>query len=328
MRAIVIPVTGAPEVLTPREIPAPEPGPGQVAIDVAYAGVNYAEVMLRRGDFAAGPLPIIPGYEVSGHIRALGAGVSGLRVGQPVAALTTIGGYAEVALAQEKLVFPLDIVAGGLDLATAAAFPTIVPTAYALLGEVGRLRPGETVLVQAAAGGVGTIAGQLARYLGASRVIGVVGSAEKVAYAERFGYDVVLTRDAFGAAARELTGGAGVDLVLDSIGGGVFEASLEALAPLGRVVVFGNASASPPVSLSSLALFSTNRSVLGFSIGQLSAVAPERVQALSQAALPLVANGTLRIDVTDVQPLEAAAAVHTRLEQGATMGKLLLKVTS
>jgi len=166
MRAVVIPRFGGPEVLEVRDLPAPAPGPGEVTIDVAYAGVNHAEVLYRRGDVDV-PLPFTPGIEVAGHIRALGPDVTGLRAGQPVAALTTVdsGGYAEVVRVAAPLVFPLDTLAPDLGLAVAAAFPSNTTTALLVLSTVAHLQKGERVLIHGASGGVGSVLGQMAHAL-------------------------------------------------------------------------------------------------------------------------------------------------------------------
>src|SRR3989440_1443422 len=216
MRAIAVTTFGGPEVLQLTEVPQPQPGPGQVVIRVAYTGVNFAEIMGRRGDYHASTLPFVPGLEVSGHIHALGEGVEGLSIGQPVAAFTVTGGYADYVAASALLTFPL---AKTLDLRTAAAFPTVVPTATALLTDVAHLQPGESVLVHAASGGVGTVAVQVARLLGAGKLIGVVSREEKREYARSFGYDDVLLQGDFADQVRELTGGRGADVILESVGG-------------------------------------------------------------------------------------------------------------
>src|SRR6266567_385907 len=186
MKAIAVTAFGGPEVLQLTEVATPRPGQGQVVIRVAYAGVNFAEIMGRRGDYHASALPFVPGLEVSGHIHALGEGVEGLAIGQPVAAFTVTGGYADYVAASALLTFPL---AEMIDLRTAAAFPTIVPTATALLSEVARLQPGESVLIHAASGGV--------------------SREEKRAYARSFGYDDVVVQRDFVGQVRELTGGRG-----------------------------------------------------------------------------------------------------------------------
>lgn len=323
MQAVVVPQTGGPDVLELREVSAPKPGQGEVSIHVAYAGVNYSEVMARRGDYRAADLPFVPGLEVSGHIASVGPGATEFEAGQAVAALTMMGGYAEVAVAKAPMVVA---VPNGIDLQAAAGFPTITPTAYALLADVARLREGETVLVHAAAGGMGTVAGQLARYLGAGRVIGTVGSPDKIPYAQRFGYDLVVEREGFADAVRRETGGRGVDVVLDSVGGAVLTESLAVLAPLGRAVAFGNSSRSPAVHVESLDLWLGNAALMGYSIGTLSVSAPEVVARQTRAALALVADGHVLIDVTDVFPLGEAREAHRRLEGRRTTGKLLLSV--
>src|SRR5256885_3458598 len=251
VRAVAFESAGGPEVLRLRELPDPVPGPGEVLIRVAYAGLNYAEVMRRRGDFGAPHGPTVPGLEVSGHVAALGDGVDGLVLGDPVTAFTDTGGYAELAVARAALVQPLRTAAGEVDLRTGGGFSCVVPTSYGLLADAARLRSGESVLVHAAAGGVGSVAGQVARALGAGLVLGTVGSEAKRDYALRFGYDEVWLREGFVERARSATSGRGIDVVLDSIGGATREQGLDALAPLGRLVVVGNASGSGDVPVSS-----------------------------------------------------------------------------
>ncbi|GHO94062.1 NADPH:quinone reductase [Reticulibacter mediterranei] len=328
MRAVVIPEFGGPEVLKVREMPDPQPGPGQVAIRVAYAGVNYAETMERRGGHDAGDLPIIPGLEVSGHIAALGEGVQGLRVGQPVAAFTYVGGYAEIALAQAAFTFPLD--GYDIDLTTAAGFPIIVPTAYDMLVRTARLQQGETVLVHAASGGVGSIAGQIARHLGAGQVIGTVSNPNKAAYARAFGYDHVFLYDEFLQDVRDITNGRGVDVVLEALGEPIRSQSLSLLAPFGRLVVFGSTGGSvdKPFTLPENPgeFLRENKAIMGYSIGKLAQSAPHLVAQTARDALTLIANKHIRIDITDVLPLEQAAEAHRRLESRATTGKLLLRI--
>jgi NADPH2:quinone reductase len=330
MRAVVVPEFGGPEVLTVREMPAPQPGPGQVAIQVAYAGVNYAETMARRGGLHRGIFPFIPGLEVAGHIVALGEGVEGLHVGQPVAAFTISGGYAEIALAQAVCTFPLDESDHTIDLTTAAGFPTIVPTAYDLLVHLVRLQQGESVLIHAAAGGVGTIAGQIARHLGAGLIIGTVSSTRKAAYAQSFGYDQVVLYDEFLQCVREATEGRGVDIVLEAVGEPIRSQSLSLLAPFGRLVIFGNAgdSAGRPqdMPLNPGAFLSESKAIMGYSIGNLSQTAPHLLADTARQALALVAQSQIRIDITDILPLEQASEAHRRIESRETTGKLLLRV--
>ncbi|EPH39402.1 zinc-binding dehydrogenase [Streptomyces aurantiacus] len=323
MRAVQLHEFGGPDVLKAVETDAPEPGPGQVAIDVAYIGVNFADLKARAEGYRVPGLPFVPGLEVSGRVRAAGAGIEGLRVGQEVAALTAGGAYAEVALAEATTTFPLP---AGVDPRTGATLPTVLPTAHALLHEAGRLRAGETVLVQGAAGGIGTVAGQLAKAAGA-RVFGVVSSAAKAEYARKHGYDEVFVGDGFAAAARAATGGRGVDLALDPVGGDTFRASLEALAVFGRLVSFGNASSAQPWQVGQAELYPGARSVTGFSILSLAQTDPLILREVAERAFRAVADGTVTLPVTAEFALEEAAKAHELMGGRATTGKLLLRVS-
>ncbi|GAA2582370.1 zinc-binding dehydrogenase [Actinomadura fulvescens] len=315
MRAVTIPAFGDAGVLTMADVKIPEPGPGQVAIDVAYAGANFAEILYRQG-VADVPLPFVPGIEVAGHIRALGPDVEGLRVGQAVAALTIVdsGGYAEVVVTSADLVAPLE--GGALDLRVAAAVPSNSTTAFLVLDRVARIEPGESVLVHAAAGGVGSQLGQAARLLGAARVVGTVGGPAKVEAARAFGYDDVVLRD-------ELTGK--FDIVVDMVGGPTRRASLDALAPMGRMVVMGNASGGPDVGVPANELWFSNKTVSGFNLAAFSAAFPAEAGRALRRAVCAAAAGDLRLKVEEL-PLEEAAEAQRRIESGATTGKLVLKV--
>ncbi|MGF1429885.1 quinone oxidoreductase family protein [Kitasatospora sp. LaBMicrA B282] len=325
MRAIQVDEFGGPDVLRLIEAPAPEPGPGQVSIDVAYAGVNFAELKARSSGYRVPALPFRPGLEVSGVIRAVGPEVPaeyGLRPGLPVAAITLFGGYAEVAVVDAGRVFPLP---AGVPLRSAAALPVVLPTARALLHEVGRLTPGETVLVQSAAGGVGGTVAQLARAAGAARVLGVVSSAAKAEYAERTGYDQVFVGPDFAEQVRKATDGRGVDLALDPVGGDSLRQSLAALTPFGRLVSFGNASGEPDWQ-TGLADLVPGRSVAGFSVFGLAQSAPAALRALVEAAFRQAADGAVDPLISAELPLEQAAEAHRLIESRSTTGKLLLAV--
>lgn len=318
MRAVGFDVIGGPEVLRPVEVPAPSAGPGEVLIRVAYAGVNHGEVQHRLGDFGAPDGITVPGLEVSGEIAAIGPGVGGLTVGDPVAAyLPDGGGYAEYAVAPADFAFPLD----GISLRDGGGAALVLSTAYGLLAGAARLAAGDTVLIHAAAGGVGSAAAQIARALGAAVVHGTVGSAAKAEYAKRFGYDAVHLRDGFEDHVRD------VDVVLDPIGGPTRLASLGVLAPFGRVVVYGEAARHPDLSLPVLPLWQNNRTVTGYSIGDLGSRAPARLRAHALAALSLLASGAIRLDITSELPLDQASLAHATLQAGANIGKTLLAVS-
>ncbi|MET9952918.1 zinc-binding dehydrogenase [Streptomyces sp. NPDC006339] len=329
MRAIELAEHGGPEVLRVVEVEAPEPGPGQVSIDVAYAGVNFADLKARAEGYRVQALPYRPGLEVSGRVRALGAGVTGLAVGQEVTALTGGGAYAEVAVAEAATVFPLP---AGIDLRTAATLPTVLPTAQALVHAVGRLRRGETVLVHGAAGGVGTAVGRLAKAAGAGAVYGTVSSAAKAAYAREHGYDEVFAGDferdpgALEKAVRTVTGDRGVDLVLDPVGGETLKGSLASLAVFGRLVSYGNASSAEPWRVGQPELYPKGVTVSGFSILLLAQTAPDALRALAEDAFTKVADGTVVLPVTAEFPLAEAAEAHRLMGSRTSTGKLLLKV--
>jgi NADPH2:quinone reductase len=324
MRAIEFHRHGGPEVLTlTTDAPTPEPAPGQVGIDVEWAGLNYADVLARADGYRVEGFPFRPGLEVAGRVRAVGAGVGGLAPGQRVAALLDGGGYAEVALAEAGNVFPLP---DGVDTRAGAALPTVLPTAHALLHETGRLRAGETVLVHGAAGGVGTVAGQLARAAGAGRVLGVVSSPAKAAYAREYGYDEVFVGPGWPDELRRATGGRGADLVLDPVGGDTLRAGLAALAPFGRLVSYGNASGAEPWRVGGPDLIGGNRTVGGFSILHLAHEHPEALRELAERSFQVAAEHGITVPVTAELPLADAAKAHELLGSRASTGKLLLRV--
>ncbi|MFI2200462.1 zinc-binding alcohol dehydrogenase family protein [Streptomyces sp. NPDC020192] len=324
MRAVEFREYGAPEVLKVVEAETPEPGPGQVTIDAVYVGVNFADLKARSEGYRVESLPFRPGLEVSGRIRAVGEGVEGLSPGQPVAALVNGGAYAEVVVADTATVFPLP---EGLDLRTAATLPTVLPTAHALIHEAGRLLPGESVLVQGAAGGIGTVAGQLARAAGAGAVYGVVSSAAKAGHALTYGYDEVFTADSFPEEVRRATGGRGVDLVLDPVGGDTLRRGLDALAVFGRLASFGNASGAEPWHVGQAELYGQGHAVVGFSILALAQSAPQALRSLAERAFRRVTDGTVTLPITAEFALSEAADAHRLMGGRTSTGKLLLRVT-
>ncbi|MFJ7078955.1 zinc-binding alcohol dehydrogenase family protein [Streptomyces sp. NPDC098781] len=320
MRAVEFQAYGGPEVLQIVPTAEPEPAPGQVTIDAAYAGVNFADIKARAEGYRVMSLPYRPGLEVSGHIRALREGIEDLRLGQEVAALVG-GGYAEVVLADAAAVFALP---EGLDLRTAAS--TVLPTAHALIHEVGRLHAGESVLVHGAAGGIGTAVGQLARAAGAGAVYGVVSTDAKAEYARSHGYDELFRSGTFAEDVRRATGGRGVDLVLDPVGGDTLRRGLDALAVFGRLVSFGNAGGAEPWRTGQSELNVQGRSVGGFSVLALAQSAPDAVRALTQRALRTLADGSVSLPVAAEFPLSDAAGAHRLMGGRTSTGKLLLRI--
>ncbi|MFR9774156.1 quinone oxidoreductase family protein [Nocardia sp. SC052] len=299
------------------EVAEPVPGPGEVAIRVAYAGVQYGDVLVREGHFPI-PRPFVPGFEAAGEIIGVGEGVDGARIGQSVTALIAGGGYAEIVVAPAVLA----IESAGVALRDAAGFGWITPTAYDLINTIGGVRAGDSVLIHAAAGGVGSLAGQFAAAAGAERVVGVVGNGDQVDYARRFGYDRVLVREEFPAALGEET----FDVILDPIGGETRVASLARLAEHGRIVVYGNISTFEPVTVSANDLLMRGQSLMTYNSNLASQTRPQRLADSAARAMALVAEGTVRIDVTAEYALSDVETAIINLAGGMTTGKSIVRV--
>lgn len=303
-----------------RELPDPHPADGQVSIDVAYAGINFIDVMARRGDPGyATSWPYVPGLEVAGTIRETGRGVTGLSAGQRVAAFTRGGGLAEVALADAALVASLP---SEVALSAAAAAPLALSTALLLLADVARLRPGERVLMHSASGGLGGAAAQVVAALGGGVRIGTVGRPDKVSDGQRSGWDVTLVRDGgLAQAIREAAGG-GVDVILDPSGTDLLEVDLEVAVPGARIVLFGNPGGGQPAALPALGrLIAGNVAIAGFSMSRLSVTAPAKVAAALGRGLTLLAAGKLDLAVTEIGSLGQVPAAHQLLAEGRGRGK-------
>jgi NADPH2:quinone reductase len=326
VRAIHALAGGGPEVLEPVDVPVPQPGPDEVQIAVGLAGVNFADVNARRGTYLAGPATPARGLglDVYGHVRAVGAEVEHLRVGQRVAGFAGTPGYAEVVVSPARLVWP---VPDDVDDETAAAFPVVGHTAYHLLVSAGRLRPAETVLVTAAAGGVGLAAIQLARLLGAGTVVAAAGSAERAAAGVAVGADLAVDYSAGPLAEQLDRAGVGeVALALDAVGGAVRRSALDCLGLFGRLVHFGNSGGEPESFPAPRELRERGIGVIGLHLNQLRRSAPDRLAGSAEAVLAWLGAGRLRLPVAGVLPLDRAAEAHRLLESRRVTGKLLLAV--
>jgi NADPH:quinone reductase-like Zn-dependent oxidoreductase len=329
MRAIVINEAGGPESLKLQEKPDLSPAPGLLTIDVAYAGVGYIEVLMSRGGFdSIFPMPLTPGLEVSGYVRAIGEGVEGFYIGQPVAAMTLhdLNGFASIANVRPDLTVPLDQLGADLDLATAAASIVNLTTAYMAVRDVNRMRAGDDVLIHAAAGGLGSFLGQMARRLGAGKVFGTVGSIEKVGLAESLGYDELFVRSEFVEQTLRATGGKGVHAVFDPVGGMMRSQSLEVLRPMGQLVVVGNASGAADVQQSYNQIWLSNHQFAGFTLGGYSDSNPVETGAAAREALAMLARQEIHVQIQEVFPLAKAADALALLEKGKTVGKLILSI--
>ncbi|HKB89745.1 MAG TPA: NADPH:quinone oxidoreductase family protein [Opitutaceae bacterium] len=324
MHVIQVDAYGDASVLKWCERPEPVPGRGEVAIRVQATSVNFADIMSRRGGYSAGSKPpFVPGLDCTGTIAAVGPGVTGLAIGQRVAAFPDQGSYGEVVIARDILTYPLNASVS----VEAGASLVILVTAYNLLHQAARLLAGETVLIHAGAGGVGSIAIQVARAMGAGRIFATVGDASKFAIAQSAGADVVINYRTEDVGRRILaeTQEKGVDVILDSVAGDTFTNSLPALAPFGRYVIYGQASGSPG-TLQTPVLHRENRAVIGYSTGTTRKRRPEALRAPVEAVFGMVAQGKIKVLIGARFPLKDAAKAHELVESRHSTGKVLLDV--
>ena len=319
MKAVRINEFGGLEVLQWEDVPEPTPRAGQVLIKVDSAGVNYADIMRRQGNYPGPDLPATLGLEAAGTITDLGEGVSGLSVGQRVMAMGPQGN-AEFVAVNANYVFPYPET---VDPVQAGGMPIVFLTAYHLLKTRGQIQPGETVLIQAGASGVGTVAIQLAKAWGA-RVITTASSPEKLDLARSLGADETINYVAqdFEEEVRQLTNGNGVELVLECVGGPVLEKSVRCVASYGKLISFGNASGTP-ASLLGADIFGANRTVIGFSMGR-SPMGRLNHQDAMDELFPMLAQGQVRLVVDRVLPMAEAAKAHQHLSNRGSQGKVIL----
>jgi len=311
MKAIQIEEFGGPEVLRHVELPDPEPGDGEVLVEIARSGINFADTHATRNDYLAEQhLPLVPGAEISGRTAD----------GRRVAAILSAGGYAEKTAVPEASLVP---VPDAVDDDRAAALLLQGLTAMALVRRCARIEPGETLLVEAAAGGTGSLAVQLGKSAGA-KVIGLASSEEKRALVERLGADATVDSrsEDLKEAILAANGGDRVDAVLHMSGGDAFDAEFSALAPLGRMVVFGMASREQR-EISTAALLRGSKAVIGFWLAHLLRRREELAPMIGEL-FGAVAAGELEVNVGEVYPISEAARAHEDLIGRRTSGKLLL----
>ncbi len=324
MKAIRINQTGGPEVMQLENIEKPEPKEGQVLMKIAAVGINFADLAQREGTYLTRTrTPTTLGFEAAGTVEALGPGVTAPPVGTRVVAFVE-GAYAEYALANANSVIPIP---PPLDFVQAAALPVQGITAYQLLHDAAHLQPGQSVLVHAAAGGVGTLAVQLAKLAGAGTVIGTASNDEKLNLARQLGADVAInyTEPDWVEQVKRATNGQGADIILEMVGGSIAEQSLQCLAPFGHMVVFGAASGKI-AQFSGIQLMYKNQTITGY---WLTAWMSLRPQAVAQALTQLIqyfAQGQLKVIVGQTYPLEQAAQAHRAIANRQTTGKVVLTI--
>jgi NADPH:quinone reductase-like Zn-dependent oxidoreductase len=337
MRTITIAKHGGPEVLEIRHVDDPSPAPGEVRVRVRAAGLNFAEVMARKGLYPDAPKgPLVAGYEAAGEVDAVGEGVSGVKLGDRVAALTRFGGHAEAVCVPEAQVFAMP---DAMSFEEGAALPVNYLTAHHMLFQVFRVRAGDRVLVHMAAGGVGTAVLQLCRTVPGLTVFGTA-SAGKHDYVRSLGCDHAIdyrTLD-YADEVRRLTNGEGVDLVLDALGGRDWKKGYRLLRPGGLLIAFGWANMSSgerrnPLhvvkELTGLPVFtpttvmSDNRGIAGVNMGHMWDFIPT-LRWQGERLMTLYTEGAIRPHIDSALPFTEAAEAHRRLESGKTVGKVVL----
>ncbi|MEP6630241.1 MAG: NAD(P)H-quinone oxidoreductase [Lapillicoccus sp.] len=325
MKAMTIPTPGDAAALVLDEVPDPQPGPDEVVVEVVSAGVNRADVMQRQGFYNPPPgASAYPGLEVSGRVVELGPGVTGWSVGDEVCALLTGGGYAERVTVPAGQLLP---VPAGVSLEDAAALPEVACTVWSNVFMTANLQPGEVLLVHGGSSGIGTMAIQLAREVGA-RVAVTAGSAEKLEVCRELGADILVNyrEQDFEQVVREATDGHGADVILDTIGAKYLARNVSLLAPNGRLVVIGlQGGRTGEIDLGAMlgkrcALVATT--LRARPLGEKAAI----VAAVREHVWPLVAAGRVRPVIQGRYPLDRAGDAHREMEASTHIGKILLSV--
>jgi NADPH2:quinone reductase len=323
VQAVVIHAPGGPEQLTVAELPDPIPGPGEVLIDVAFSGCNWADTQIRTGLYPHPfTYPLVLGFEIAGKVAALGPGVAGVKVGDRVATFVERGGaYAEKCTAPASGLIPLP---DAIPLDVAAAFPIQAFTAYHMLFTVFGLEPGDTVLVNAIGGGVGLQCTQLAVHAGA-RVIGTVGTPGKEKRALDYGAArVVLTgQEDFETAVLDFTGGKGVDLAIDSLGATMLDRTFNVVRKLGHVISIGEAEGQPFLNIRERIL-PRSQTFTRLHLGHVDQASPAWKAGVDHV-LGGILEGWLKVPIEGTFSLAEASDMHRRIESRQVAGKLLLR---
>lgn len=322
MKVVQFSEFGGPDVLNVIEKEVPAIGNEEVLIEIKAIGINYADTARRQGSYVVPTeLPFIPGAEIAGVVAEVGENVQRVTKGDRVVTLIGSGGYAEYAVVHPDNLIPIP---GDVSFEKAVSLPLQGLSAYHILKTMGRLEEGETVLVHAAAGGVGSLAVQLAKLFGAGKVIATASTTEKLTFAEEMGADhlVNYTEEGWEKKVRELTDGKGVDVALEMVGGDIFQKTVKCLAPFGRLVIYGAASGEQAEFYPST-LMRRNQSVVGFFLPQIMNK-PTLFQESLEELLLYVNKGKLKLTIGGIYSLADAAEVHRKLQGRETKGKLVL----
>ncbi|AIQ35250.1 quinone oxidoreductase [Paenibacillus sp. FSL R5-0345] len=322
MKAVIVDKFGSIENMKYADVEMPSINSNQILIRVQTTSVNFADIKARLGNKGEGKLPFILGLEASGIIEKIGNDVKSFYIGQRVLAFPHHGSYAEYVVADENLTFAIP---DGIPFEIAGACGIVSFLSYKLLADIAKLQKGENILIHSASGGVGTTAIQIAKALGAKNIIGTVGNEEKIPMALNAGADhtICYANGEFAEKVNELTDGKGVDIILDSVGGDITAQSLKCLAPMGRLVIFGNSSGRYG-QVQTNDLHASCRSVLGFSLGTIRKERPEILKDTAVQIFSLLENGQLDIKISARFPLSEASLAHQFVENRNSTGKVLL----
>jgi len=339
MKAAFVRKYGGPDVFTIRDTETPKPGPEDIQIQVRAIGLNFADVLMRTGIYPNTPKPpFIPGMEFSGVISETGSKVSGLKPGDRVMGYSRTGSHAEYVVVNQKMV---GLIPEEMSFEEAASFLVIYITAYHGLFTLGKLLPGEKVLVHAAAGGVGLAVIQLAKHYNAE-VFGTVGSEFKQSIAKEQGLDhcINYSNENFAAVIKDITNGYGVDVIMDAVGGRVFRPGWKLLAPMGRYIIYGIADAMtkttfsylrtskslltmPPILL--ISLISANKTIAGFNLSTLTGKT-DYLRRTAEELRSLYANGVIKPIIGKIFPFEKIIDAHAHLQKRESIGKVVVTI--
>ncbi len=319
MKAVRLNEFGGVDVLKVEDVPEPTPRPHHVLIKVDSAGVNYADILRRSGNYPGPGLPSSMGLEAAGTVMEVGSDVTGISVGQKVMGMGP-GGQAEYVAINGNLVFPYP---DSLDPVVAGGMPIVFLTSYHILKSRGNMQSGDTVLVQAGASGVGTVLIQLAKAWGA-KVIATASTQDKLDLCKSLGADITInyTETDFEEVVNEETGGNGVELVAECVGGETLEKSVRCVASYGRLVSYGNASQTP-ANIPASDFTTANRSIIGFSIGRSPVGSLDHKGAMAEL-FPLIEQGKAKLIVDQILPLSDVAKAHEHLASRGARGKVIL----